>query len=94
MYPSVFPGNAQRYDIEPSLLDQQSKDGAPTRCSGAPTLILRTQWVVVFLNILSVCHLKPSLRYVGDTSGFKTDRKPVYMAGSSMRAQLDNIIES
>ncbi len=52
-------------------MDQQSKDGSPTRYWRSPNLILWTQWATVSPNILSVSHLKPRLRYVGDSAGFE-----------------------
>ena len=39
--------------------------GTTTKCSGSPILILWVHLATVFLNILSVSHLKPRLRYVG-----------------------------
>ena len=42
-------------------------NGATTRCSGSPILMLWTQWVTHFLNILSDSHLKPNLRTLVST---------------------------
>jgi len=53
---------------------QQMKSG---RCSDSPILILWTQWATLFLNILSVSHLKPTLRYVGAINGFQPSQKAV-----------------
>ena len=41
-------------------------NAATTRCGSCHILILWTHWATAFQNLLSVSHLKPGLRYVGD----------------------------
>jgi hypothetical protein len=52
------------------MSESQPMEDTTTRCSRPPTLILWILWAVLSLNILSVSHLKPGLRYVGDITGF------------------------
>jgi len=49
-----------------NMSESQPMEDTTTRCSRPPTLILWILWAVLSLNILSVSHLKPGLRYVGD----------------------------
>ena len=51
-------------------MDYQFEKDATTRCSGSPILGSWGQCATLFLNILSVSPLKPSLRYVGDIADF------------------------
>ena len=45
------------------------------RCSGSPILGSWGQWPTIFLNILSLFHFKPGLRYVGGITGLMSSRK-------------------
>ena len=51
--------------------------GSTTSGSESPILFWWPQWATVFLNLLSVSHLKPNLRYVGDINGLQASQKAV-----------------